>query len=48
MSLINSVLKVFVGDRTKKDLKLLQPIVDKVRAFDNEMEKYSIESRKGK
>jgi preprotein translocase subunit SecA len=48
MSLINSVLKVFVGDKTKKDLKLLQPIVDKVRAFDNEMEKYSIEELRNK
>jgi len=48
MSLINSVLKVFVGDKTKKDLKLLQPIVDKVRAFDSEMEKYSIEELRNK
>ena len=37
MSFINSILKVFVGDKYKKDLKLLQPIVNKVRAFDNEM-----------
>ena len=48
MSIINSVLKVFVGDKTKKDLKLLQPIVDKVRAFDSEMEKYSIEELRNK
>ncbi|MDH3322404.1 MAG: preprotein translocase subunit SecA, partial [Flavobacteriaceae bacterium] len=34
MNFLNSVLKVFVGDKNKKDLKLLQPIVDKVRAFD--------------
>ena len=30
MSILNSILKVFVGDKTKKDLKELQPIVDKV------------------
>ena len=36
MSLLNSVLKVFVGDKKKKDLKLLQPIVDKVSALENE------------
>jgi len=37
MSILNSVLKIFVGDKQKKDLKLLQPIVDKVRAFEGEM-----------
>ncbi len=35
MSLLNSVLKVFVGDKKKKDLKLLQPIVDKVSALES-------------
>ena len=48
MSLFNSVLKVFVGDKKKKDLKLLQPIVDKVHAFDAEMGKYSIEELRNK
>ena len=43
MSLLNSVLKVFVGDKKKKDLKILQPIVDNVRAFDQEMETLSID-----
>ena len=37
MSIINSVLKVFVGDKKKKDLKLLQPVVTKVTAFENEI-----------
>ena len=37
MSIINSVLKVFVGDKKKKDLALLQPIVTKVNAFDQEI-----------
>jgi preprotein translocase subunit SecA len=35
--MLNSVLKIFVGDKQKKDLKLLQPIVSKVRAFESEM-----------
>ena len=48
MSFINSVLKVFVGDKKKKDLKLLQPIVEKVRAFDTEMENLSINELRGK
>ena len=33
MSLLNSVLKIFVGDKQQKDLKLLQPIVEKTNAF---------------
>ncbi|MFA5298860.1 MAG: preprotein translocase subunit SecA [Lutibacter sp.] len=37
MSIINSVLKVFVGDKKKRDLALLQPIVAKVNAFENEI-----------
>ena len=37
MKLLNSVLKIFVGDKNKKDLKLLQPIVAAVLAFETEM-----------
>jgi len=48
MSLINSVLKVFVGDKKKKDLKILQPIVDKVRAFDSDVEKLSLDQLRNK
>ena len=33
MSLLNSVLKIFVGDKQQKDLKLLQPIVEKTNSF---------------
>ena len=34
MSILNSVIKLFVGDKQTKDLKILQPIVDKVRTFE--------------
>ncbi len=30
MSFINSILKVFVGDKSKKDIKEIQPIVDQI------------------
>ena len=30
MSLLNSVLKVFVGDKTKKDLAKILPIVEQI------------------
>lgn len=48
MSLINSVLKVFVGDKKKKDLKLLQPIVDKVNTYENELSNLSIDELRNK
>jgi len=34
MSILNSVLKLFVGDKQQKDLKILQPIVEKVKTFE--------------
>jgi len=37
MSILNSVLKIFVGDKKKSDLKLLQPIVKNVAAFEAEV-----------
>ena len=48
MSLLNSLLKVFVGNKTKKDLKLLQPIVEKVRSFEAEMEALTIDQLREK
>jgi len=48
MSILDSVLKVFVGDKNKKDLKLLQPIVDDVHAFDQVMENLTIDELRAK
>ena len=33
MSLLNSVLKVFVGDKSKQDVKALMPVVNKIKTF---------------
>ena len=35
MSLLNSVLKVFVGDKTKKDLSTILPLVDQINSHFN-------------
>ena len=35
MSILNSVIKLFVGNKQQKDLKILQPIVEKVQAFES-------------
>ena len=34
MSIINNILKVFVGDKAKKDVQELQPIINKVNSFE--------------
>ena len=34
MSLLNSVLKVFVGDKSKQDVKAILPIIDKIKEFE--------------
>ena len=41
MSLLNSVLKVFVGDKSKKDVKALQPLVEEIKSFEKQLEALS-------
>ena len=48
MSVLNSVIKLFVGDKQQKDLKKLQPIVDSVTKFKDEMAKLSHDELRGK
>jgi preprotein translocase subunit SecA len=38
MSFLNSVLKVFVGDKSKQDIKVISPLVDKVKTFESALE----------
>ncbi|MCF6349690.1 MAG: preprotein translocase subunit SecA [Flavobacteriaceae bacterium] len=48
MSFINSVIKAFVGDKKKKDLKELRPFVAKVRSFDDAVSNLSIDELRAK
>ncbi|MGC1472760.1 MAG: preprotein translocase subunit SecA [Psychroserpens sp.] len=48
MSFLNSVLKVFVGDKSKQDVKALSPIVEKVKAFESTLEQLSHDELRGK
>ncbi|NVJ88903.1 MAG: preprotein translocase subunit SecA [Flavobacteriaceae bacterium] len=48
MSLLNSVIKLFVGDKQQKDLKDLQPIVDNVKKFEIEFSKLTNDELRGK
>jgi preprotein translocase subunit SecA len=35
MSFINSILKAFVGDKSQKDVKAIQPLVTKIKSFES-------------
>ncbi|MDP3312364.1 preprotein translocase subunit SecA [Lutibacter sp.] len=48
MNILNSVLKLFVGDKNKKDLKLLEPIIGQVNFFENEYLKLSNDELRAK
>ncbi|GLB52028.1 protein translocase subunit SecA [Neptunitalea chrysea] len=41
MSFINSLIKIFVGDKAQKDVKEIQPLVDLIKANEAEFEKLS-------
>ena len=48
MSVLNSILKIFVGDKQQKDLKSLQPIVEKVRSFEDSLNNLSNDGLRAK
>ena len=48
MSILNSVLKIFVGDKNKKDLKTLLPIVENVISFENNLKALSDDGLRSK
>lgn len=37
MGIVNSVIKLFVGDKQKKDLKMLQPVVEKIKTYESSL-----------
>ncbi|GLB50825.1 preprotein translocase subunit SecA [Neptunitalea lumnitzerae] len=41
MSFINSLIKIFVGDKAQKDIKEIQPLVDLIKANEKEFEQLS-------
>jgi preprotein translocase subunit SecA len=48
MGLLDSVLKVFLGDKSQKDVKEIQPIVKKILAVEPELEKLSLDELRAK
>src|SRR6056300_1515937 len=41
MSILNNILKTFVGDKTKKDLNQITPLVNQIKTFEKELEALS-------
>ena len=48
MSFLTSVLKVFVGDKAKQDVKALSPLVDKIKTFESALEALSHDELRAK
>jgi len=41
MSFINSIIKIFVGDKSEKDVKALQPYLNKIKTFEGPLQSLS-------
>jgi preprotein translocase subunit SecA len=48
MTLLDSVLKIFVGDKSKQDVKAIMPIVEKIKTFELALEKLSHDELRAK
>ncbi|MBF04704.1 MAG: preprotein translocase subunit SecA [Flavobacterium sp.] len=48
MSLINSILKAFVGDKSQKDVKAIQPLINKVKTFETALASLSHDELRAK
>jgi preprotein translocase subunit SecA len=48
MSLLNSVIKVFVGDKSKQDVKSMMPLVTQIKTFEQALEQLSHDGLRAK
>lgn len=48
MSFLNSVLKMFVGDKSKKDIKIIQPIVSLIKEHEQQISQLSLDELRAK
>jgi preprotein translocase subunit SecA len=48
MSFINSIIKAFVGDKSQKDVKALQPYLNKIKTFENSLIALSHDELRGR
>ncbi len=48
MSFINNILKVFVGDKSQKDVKAIQPLIAKIKTFESQLSALSHDELRAK
>src|SRR5690554_420629 len=48
MGILDKVIKIFVGDKSKKDIGQIQPLVDKIKNHEAELEKLSNDDLRAK
>lgn len=48
MNLINNLLKIFVGDKSKKDLQEIKPLVEKIKSFEESLKSLSHDQLRAK
>jgi preprotein translocase subunit SecA len=48
MSILDKVLKVFVGDKSKQDVSALKPIVENIKSFEKDLERLSHDELRAK
>jgi len=48
MSILNSIIKVFVGDKSKQDVKAMMPLLEKIKSFEAQIERLSHDELRAK
>ena len=48
MALLNTILKAFVGDKSKKDIKSITPLVNEIKGFENAMKALTLDELRAK
>ena len=48
MSLLNSILKIFIGDKSEKDIKIIQPLVQKIKTYESSLSNLSHDELRAK
>jgi preprotein translocase subunit SecA len=48
MSILNSILKIFVGDKSKQDVKMISPIVKSILSFEEKVSQLSNDDLRAK
>ena len=48
MSILNAIIKVFVGDKSKQDVKAIMPLVEKIKSFEQQIEQLTHDELRAK